>query len=85
MSDITVDVLDQIQAVDIEEYQEYLKAYDSAEDNRLQTKTGERGLKRKLSALRSFYTYYYKNGTYQDESDVSRGYAEASRKRNHPP
>lgn len=48
MSDITVDVLDQIQAVDIEEYQEYLKVYDSAEDNRLQT-NGERGLKRKLS------------------------------------
>ena len=59
MSDITVDVLDQIQAADIEEYQEYLKVYDSAEDNRLQT-NGERGLKRKLSALRSFYTYYYK-------------------------
>ena len=59
MSDITVDVLDQIQAVDNEEYQEYLKVYDSAEDNRLQT-NGERGLKRKLSALRSFYTYYYK-------------------------
>ena len=59
MSDITVDVLDQIQAVDIEEYQEYLKVYDSAEVNRLQT-NGERGLKRKLSALRSFYTYYYK-------------------------
>lgn len=59
MCDITVDVLDQIQAVDIEEYQEYLKVYDSAEDNRLQT-NGERGLKRKLSALRSFYTYYYK-------------------------
>ena len=50
MSDITIDVLDQIQAVDIEEYQEYLKVYDSAEDNRLQT-NGERGL---------FYTYYYK-------------------------
>ena len=48
MSDITVDVLDQIQAVDIEEYQEYLKVYDSAEDNRLQT-NGERGLKRKTN------------------------------------
>ena len=59
MDDFTVDVLDQLQAVDIEEFQEYLKVYDSAEDNRLQT-NGERGLKRKLSALRSFYTYYYK-------------------------
>lgn len=59
ITDITIDVLDQIQAVDIEEYEEYLKLYDSAEDNRLQT-NGERGLKRKLSALRSFYSYYYK-------------------------
>ncbi len=59
MSDITVDVLDQIQALDIEEYQEYLKLYDSAEDNKLQT-NGERGLKRKMSALRSFYAYYFK-------------------------
>lgn len=59
MSDITVEVLDQLQAVDIEEYQEYLKVYDSAEDDRLQT-NGERGLKRKMSALRSFYAYYYK-------------------------
>ena len=54
MDDFTVDVLDQLQAVDIEEFQEYLKVYDSAEDNRLQT-NGERGLKRKMSALRSFY------------------------------
>ena len=53
MDDFTVDVLDQLQAVDIEEFQEYLKVYDSAEDNRLQT-NGERGLKRKMSALRSF-------------------------------
>ena len=52
MDDFTVDVLDQLQAVDIEEFQEYLKVYDSAEDNRLQT-NGERGLKRKMSALRS--------------------------------
>ena len=59
MDDFTVDVLDQLQAVDIEEFQEYLKVYDSAEDNRLQT-NGERGLKRKMSALRSFYNYYYK-------------------------
>ncbi len=59
MSDLTVGLLDQIQAVDIEEYMEYLKVYDSAEDDRIQT-NGERGLKRKMSALRSFYAYYYK-------------------------
>ncbi len=56
-ADITVDVLDQIQALDIEEYQEYLKVYQN--DDKLLT-NGERGLKRKMSALRSFYAYYFK-------------------------
>ncbi|MCD7763850.1 MAG: tyrosine-type recombinase/integrase [Lachnospiraceae bacterium] len=55
---LTVDVLDQLQALDIEEYQEYLKAYKD-EDNKTVT-NGERGLKRKMSALRSFYAYFYK-------------------------
>ena len=57
MKDFTVDVLDQLKAIDIEEYQEYLKVYkngDKTETN------GERGLKRKISALRSFYAYYFK-------------------------
>lgn len=57
MTDFTVDVLDQIKAVDLEEYEEYLKVYkngDKTETN------GERGLKRKMSSLRSFYAYYYK-------------------------
>ena len=58
MKDFTVDVLDQIRAIDIEEYQEYLKVYKNGE----KTETnGERGLKRKISALRSFYAYYYKH------------------------
>lgn len=57
ISDLTVDVLDKMQAVDIEEYQEYLKVYQN-EDKTLTN--GERGLKRKMSALRSFYAYYYK-------------------------
>lgn len=57
MTDFTVDVLDQVKALDIEEYQEYLKVYQNGE----KTETnGERGLKRKISALRSFYAYYYK-------------------------
>ena len=55
MDDFTVDVLDQLQAVDIEEFQEYLKVYDSAEDNRLQT-NGERGLKRKCLLFEAFIT-----------------------------
>lgn len=55
---ITLSDLEQLQPVDIEEYLEYLKLY---EDNEGNTHTnGERGLKRKLAALRSFFSYYYK-------------------------
>ncbi len=62
----TVDMLDLLDATDIEEYEEFLKVYDIDEDMAGATKTvvqvtnGERGLKRKMSALRSFYAYYYK-------------------------
>lgn len=59
MTDLTVQVLDQVKAVDIEEYQEYLKVYQNHNADKLET-NGERGLKRKVSALRSFYAYYYK-------------------------
>ena len=53
----TVDVLDQNTAVDLEEYEEYLKVYQAGD----KTETnGERGLKRKMSSLRSFYAYYFK-------------------------
>lgn len=58
MQDLTLDLLDQLQAEDIEEYQEYLKLYDAKEKHQT---NGERGLKRKMSALRSFYAYYYKH------------------------
>ena len=57
--DFPVDVLDQLEAVDIEDYQEYLKVYEASSCDK-QITNGERGLKRKMSALRSFYTYYYK-------------------------
>lgn len=57
MPDIPIDILDQIKAVDLEEYLEYLKVYNNGE--KLET-NGERGLKRKISALRSFYAYYFK-------------------------
>lgn len=59
ITDFSVSVLDQIEAVDIEEYQEYLKVYEASDKDK-QITNGERGLKRKMSALRSFYAYYYK-------------------------
>ncbi|MGO4947678.1 tyrosine-type recombinase/integrase [Blautia sp. Sow4_E7] len=57
MDAFTVDILDQITALDLEEYEEYLKVYQAGD----KTETnGERGLKRKMSSLRSFYAYYFK-------------------------
>lgn len=60
LTDFTIEVLDQVQALDIEEYMEYLKVYTP--DGETYTSNGERGLKRKLSTLRSFYNYYFKHG-----------------------
>lgn len=51
--------LERLEPVDIEEYMEYLKVY-KREDEELMT-NGEKGLARKMSALRSFYGYYYKH------------------------
>lgn len=56
--DFQVSVLDQLQSVDIEEYMEYLKVYSDEHDNLITN--GERGIKRKISALRSFYNYFFK-------------------------
>lgn len=53
-----VDDLEKLEPVDIEEYMEYLKVYEH-EDELITN--GEKGLARKMSALRSFYNYYYKH------------------------
>ncbi len=50
--------LENLEPVDIEEYMEYLKVYER--DEELITNS-EKGLARKMSALRSFYNYYYKH------------------------
>ena len=55
----TLQDLEHLEPVDIEEYQEYLKVYEN-EDNKQITNT-EKGLARKMSALRSFYGYFFKH------------------------
>lgn len=58
ITDIQLEDLEKLQAVDIEEYLEYLKLYTDPEGK---THTNnEQGLHRKLAALRSFYAYFYK-------------------------
>ena len=58
MEQFKVSDLEKLEPVDIEEYMEYLKVYER--DDELIT-NGEKGLARKMSALRSFYNYYYKH------------------------
>ncbi len=50
--------LERLEPVDIEEYMEYLKVYKR--DDEMITNS-EKGLSRKMSALRSFYNYYFKH------------------------
>ena len=59
MDQFTVKDLERIEPVDIEEYQEFLKVYTGSEDKQI-TNT-EKGLARKMSALRSFYAYFFKH------------------------
>lgn len=56
--DFDISLLDRLTATDIEEYLEYLKYYVT-EDGKEHI-NGERGIKRKLACLRSFYKYFYK-------------------------
>lgn len=57
ISDMSIDILDKIKAIDIEEYISHLKYY--IKDNKEHINK-ENGIKRKLIALRVFYKYFYK-------------------------
>ncbi|MEG0215641.1 MAG: tyrosine-type recombinase/integrase [Hungatella sp.] len=59
LSEITLSHLDQIQVSDLEEYMEYLKYRFNERNQEVVNK--ERGIMRKLSSLKSFYNYYYRN------------------------
>ena len=56
--EIPITILDQLRPTDIEEYLFHLRVY--SKDGVAHT-NDERGIKRKLAALRSFYNYYFKN------------------------
>lgn len=58
VTDFTLDDLDKIKPLDLEEYMEYLKLYTG--DNDDERINRERGITRKMSSLRSFYNYYFK-------------------------
>lgn len=62
-----ITMLDEITPMDIEEYLSYLKYYEK--DGEEHTNK-ERGIKRKLASLRTFYRYFYKNELIQTDPAV---------------
>lgn len=60
-------ILDQITPMDIEEYLSYLKYY---EKDGVEHTNDERGIKRKLASLRSFYRYFFKNELIQNDPAI---------------
>lgn len=67
ITQIPLSILDEITPMDIEEYLSYLKFY---EKDGVEHTNDERGLKRKLASLRSFYRYYYKNSLIENDPAV---------------
>lgn len=63
ITDFPLSILDEIQVQDIHEYLEYLKVYSKNDNEHI---NGERGIKRKLSSLKSFYNYYFNNEMIKD-------------------
>lgn len=55
---VTLEHLDQLTVGDFEEYMEYLKYRFNDRDQEIMNK--ERGIKRKVSTLKSFYNYFYR-------------------------
>lgn len=67
ITEFPVSVLDQITPMDIEEYLFYLKYY---EKDGVEHTNDERGIKRKLASLRTFFHYFYKNEMIQNDPSV---------------
>ncbi len=56
ITDYSIDILDRITATDIEMYMQHTKYYVR---NDVEYTNSERGMKRKLSSLKSFYNFFY--------------------------
>lgn len=57
IAEFSIDMLDQIKAIDIEEYLNFLKYYTK---DGMEHTNKERGIARKLASLRSFYNYFFR-------------------------
>lgn len=59
IDEIRLDDIEKLQVVDFEEYMEYLKYRFN--DKNQEVMNRERGIMRKISTLKSFYNYFYRN------------------------
>ena len=66
---IPLSVLEQLTVTDLEEYMEYLKCHPSV--NNEDVYNTERGIMRKVSSLKSFYNYFYRNERIEKKSCLS--------------
>lgn len=57
VTEITLEELEAVTPKDLEEYMEYLKYYDAADDSPHYNQS--QGIKRKISSIKSFYRYFY--------------------------
>ncbi len=57
--DIRLEYMDHLTVTDLEEYMEYLKYHFNEANQEITNK--ERGIMRKISSLKSFYNYFYRN------------------------
>ncbi len=60
MKELRVEDLDEVRAVDLEEYMEYLRFYQGAGENAPERVNQERGIMRKMSSLKTFYNYFFR-------------------------
>lgn len=65
--DIPLSILEELTPLDIEEYLSYLKYY---EKDGIEYTNDERGIKRKLASLRTFYRYFYKNELIKEDPAI---------------
>lgn len=65
--DFPLSILEQLTPTDIEEYLYYLKYYKK---DGLEHHNDERGVKRKLASLRTFYRYFYKKELINDDPAI---------------
>ena len=65
--DIPLSILEELTPIDMEEYLSYLKYY---EKDGVEYTNDERGIKRKLASLRTFYRYFYKNELIKEDPAI---------------